>query len=110
VQQRVRCPRPVVFIVQKISAPATQTFERLEVGPGTYTRVTSIVLDPNNPNHLVCGILGLVSGPSSNTNPTGGIYYTDNALDPVPTFTRAVIIGNNDGNLPADTNVKLAIA
>jgi hypothetical protein len=87
-----------------------QTFERLEVGPGTDTQVTSIVLDPDNPNHLVCGILGLVSGPSSNTNPTGGIYYTDNALDPVPTFTRAVIIGNNDGNLPADTNVKLAIA
>jgi hypothetical protein len=86
------------------------TFERLQVGPGTDTRVTSAILDPDNPNHLVCSLYGLVSGSPSNTNPTGGIYYTNNALDPVPTFTRAVITGTSDGNLPTATNVKLAVA
>jgi len=86
------------------------TFERLQVGPGPDTRVTSAILDPDNPNHLVCSVYGLVSGPPSNTNPTGGIYYTNNALDPVPTFTRATITGTSDGNLPVATNVKMAVA
>ncbi len=86
------------------------TFERLQVGPGTDTRVTSAVLNPDNPNHLVCGIFGTMPGPSTDTDPTGGIYYTNDALDPVPTFTRALITGTSDGNLPLDTNVKLAVA
>jgi hypothetical protein len=85
-------------------------FERLQVGPGTDTRVTSAVLDPDDPDHLILSIYGAVTGPATNTNPTGGIYYTDNALDPVPVFTRAIITDTSDQNLPSVTNVKLAIA
>jgi hypothetical protein len=86
------------------------TFERLQVGPGANTRVTSVVLDPKEPNHLVCSVYGAVGGPPSNSNPQGGIYYTNDALDPVPTFSRAIVTGTSDGNLPIATNVKLAAA
>jgi hypothetical protein len=85
-------------------------FERLQVGPGTNTIVTSAVLDPKDPNHLICSVYGQVAGPASDTNPQGGIYYTNNALDPVPTFTRALVTGTSDANLPTITNVKLASA
>jgi hypothetical protein len=82
------------------------TFERLQVGPGTDTRATSALLDPDNPNHLVVSIFGVGTAAS----PIGGIYYTNNALDPVPTFTRAIITDTSDQNLPLNTNVKLAAA
>jgi hypothetical protein len=87
------------------------TFERLGVGPGTNTIVTSAVMDPANPNHVVCAVFGQVAGTTGNLNPQGGIYYTDNALAVVPTFTRATVTGvTQDGNLPTITNVKLAAA
>jgi hypothetical protein len=87
------------------------TFARLTVGPGTDTRVTSAVLDPTNPNHLVCSIYGLRTD-STGANLEGGLYYTNNALAPVPVFTRSTIVGARtvDGNLPLGTNVKLAAA
>jgi len=85
------------------------TFTRLTVGPGTDTRVTSAVMDPTNPNHLVCSIYGLVTD-STGANLQGGLYHTNNALNPVPVFTRSTIVGTRtvDGNLPLGTNVKLA--
>jgi hypothetical protein len=43
------------------------TFTRLTVGPGTNTIVTSAVMDPMNPNHLVCSIFG------KETDSTGAI-------------------------------------
>jgi hypothetical protein len=86
------------------------TFTRLKVGPGTDTRVTSAVLDPTDPNRLVCSIYGLVPGSASDTNPTGGIYRTTNALDSNPVFTRSTISGTSDSNLPLGTNAKLATA
>src|SRR5580700_8460275 len=89
----------------------TPRFTRLNVGPGTNTIVTSAVLDPENPNHLVCSVFGQVAGTSGNLNPEGGLYYTDNALAANPTFTRAIVTGvTADGNLPVLTNVKLAAA
>jgi hypothetical protein len=84
------------------------SFTRLTVGPGTNTIVTSAVMDPTNPNRVVCSIFGQVPGPVANANPQGGLYYTNNALDPVPTFTRSIIGGTADSNLPTLTNVKLA--
>ncbi len=86
-------------------------FTRLNVGPGTNTIVTSAVLDPENPNHLVCSVFGQVAGTTGNENPQGGIYYTDNALAANPVFIRAIVTGvTADGNLPVLTNVKLAAA
>jgi hypothetical protein len=86
------------------------SFERLQVGPGTNTIVTSAVLDSKDPDHLVCSVFGQVAGPPTDTDPQGGIYYTNNGLDPVPTFKRATITGPSDKNLPTLTNVKLAAA
>ena len=89
----------------------TPRFTRLNVGPGTNTIVTSAVLDPGNPNHLVCSVFGQVAGITGNLNPQGGLYYTYNALAANPTFTRAIVTGvTADGNLPVLTNVKLAAA
>ncbi|HEY0791098.1 MAG TPA: hypothetical protein VGD78_08540, partial [Chthoniobacterales bacterium] len=85
-------------------------FDRLKVGPGTDTRVTSAVMDPTRPFRLVCNIFGLAPGTDADTNPEGGIYYTDDALSPVPVFKRAVITDTSDGNLPQATNVKFAVA
>jgi hypothetical protein len=87
---------------------SSPTFTRLAVGPGVNTIVTSAVMDPTNPNHLVCSMFGQFPGPATNANPQGGLYYTTNALDPVPTFTRSVIAGTADGNVPTLINVKLA--
>jgi hypothetical protein len=86
------------------------TFTRLAVGPGTNTIVTSAVMDPTNPNHLVCSVFGQVADPVTGANLQGGLYYTNNALDAVPVFTRSTVVGTRtvDGNLPLFTNVKLA--
>jgi hypothetical protein len=86
------------------------TFERLAVGPGINTIVTGAVLDPKDANHLVCSVFGQVAGPATDTDPQGGIYYTNNALATTPTFIRATITGTSDANLPVLTNVKLASA
>jgi hypothetical protein len=52
------------------------TFTRLAVGPGTNTIVTSAVMDPTNPNHLVCSVFGQVADPVTGANLQGGLYYT----------------------------------
>src|SRR5260221_4554522 len=90
----------------------THRFQRLNVGPGTNTIVTSAVLDPANPSHLVCAVFGQVSGTSTDQNPQGGIYYTDDALAANPTFTRTqqTLPKTSDGNVPLFTNIKLAAA
>jgi hypothetical protein len=90
----------------------THRFKRLTVGPGTNTIVTSAVLDPANPNHLVCAVFGQVAGTSTDQNPQGGIYYTENALAANPTFTRTqqTLPDTADGNVPLDVNIKLAAA
>jgi hypothetical protein len=69
-------------------------------------------LDPANPNHLVCAVFGQVSGTSTDQNPQGGIYYTENALGANPTFTRTqqTLPNTADGNVPLFTNIKLAAA
>jgi len=86
-------------------------FERLNVGSGTNTIVTSAALDPANPNHLVCAVFGQVAGTTGDPNLQGGLFYTDDALAANPTFTRAKVTGKNlHGNLPVLTNVKLAVA
>jgi photosystem II stability/assembly factor-like uncharacterized protein len=90
----------------------THRFQRLNVGPGTNTIVTSAVLDPANPNHLVCAVFGQIAGTSTDQNPQGGIYYTDNALAANPTFirTQQTLPNTADGNVPLFTNIKLAAA
>lgn len=49
------------------------TFTRLAVGPGTNTIVTSAVMDPTNPNHLLCSVFGQVTD-STGANLQGGLY------------------------------------
>ncbi len=57
------------------------TFVRLDMGAGSNTIITDAVLDPGNPNNLVCAIYG-----QSSFGSIGGIYYTANALAATPSF------------------------
>jgi hypothetical protein len=68
---------------------ATPTFTKLTVGTenGGNRSVVDIVMEPGNPNNLVCSVLGF------NTAGSGGVYRTTNALDPTPTFTRTLTVG-----------------
>jgi hypothetical protein len=45
--------------------------------------VTDIVMEPGVPDHLYAGIVGLSAG-------DGGVYETNNALSPSPTWTQAL--------------------
>jgi surface antigen len=68
-------------------------------------------MDPTNPNHLVCALFGLVQGTGNNLDPDGGLYYTDDALAVNPKFTKVTSLPQTqDGNLPFQTNVKLAFS
>ena len=60
--------------------------------------ITDMVMVPGEPNKIYAGALGLGGG--------GGVYYTDNALDEVPTFTQLLSTTLN-GN---QSRVELAAA
>jgi photosystem II stability/assembly factor-like uncharacterized protein len=65
------------------------TFTKLNVATvssGNRT-VTDMVLEPGNPQNLICAVYG------TNATGDGGIYRTTNALDATPTFTRVLAIG-----------------
>lgn len=68
---------------------STPTFTKLSVATanGGDRSITDVVMDPGNPNVLVCAALGL------NGAGDGGIYRSANALGANPTFTRTLTIG-----------------
>ncbi len=78
----------------------------LEPSPADY-RVTSIVYEPGNSNHLFIG----VADASGNTDATyyGGIYYSANASAPTPTFTRAFMTSPGDATTDNFAPIKFAI-
>jgi hypothetical protein len=78
----------------------------LEPSPADY-RVTSIVYEPGNSNHLFIG----VADASGNTDATyyGGIYYSANASAPTPTFARAFMTSPGDATTDNFAPIKLAI-
>ena len=67
----------------------TPTFTKLTVATanGGDRAITDVVMDPGNPNILVCAVFGLDSAGD------GGIYRSANALGANPTFTQALTIG-----------------
>ncbi len=67
----------------------TPTFTKLNVATanGGNRAITDVVMDPGDPNVLVCAALGL------NGAGDGGIYRSTNALAANPTFTQALTIG-----------------
>jgi photosystem II stability/assembly factor-like uncharacterized protein len=71
------------------AAGATPTFTKLTVGTenGGNRSITDIVMEPGNPNNLVCAVFGF------NTAGSGGIYRTTDALAVTPTFTRTLVVG-----------------
>lgn len=82
-----------------INATGTPLFRKLTIEPSEDNEiVTSVVIEPDNANNLVCAVY------SQNGTHTGGIYRTANALSttPEPTFMRSK-------PLPDQINVKLAI-
>jgi photosystem II stability/assembly factor-like uncharacterized protein len=68
---------------------SSPTFTKLSVATanGGDRSITDVVMDPGNPNVLVCAALGL------NGAGDGGIYRSANALTANPTFTRTLTIG-----------------
>ena len=50
-------------------------------------RVTDMVFEPGNPNHLIAHVGGFAA---ANSVPDGGIYMSINALDASPTFTQTL--------------------
>lgn len=67
----------------------TPTFTKLSVATaGSGNRaITDLVMDPGNPNVLVCAVVGFDGAGD------GGIYRSANALASNPTFTRTLTIG-----------------
>src|SRR5207253_2648738 len=61
---------------------ANPTFTKLALGISD-RNVTDMVMEPDNPNHIYVGVIGVTAG-------DGGVYTTSNATDPVPTFTQAL--------------------
>src|ERR1043166_4355088 len=62
---------------------ASPTFTRLDIAGIAERSVTDLVMEPDNPNHIYAGVLGVSAG-------DGGIYATSNALDAAPTFTQVL--------------------
>lgn len=82
------------------AASATPTFTKLAVGgasPANFS-IRDVVIDPLNPNFLVVHLVA--SG--------GGIYVTNNALAPVPTFTHPAT-GTFTGTTTNEFNGELAV-
>jgi photosystem II stability/assembly factor-like uncharacterized protein len=79
---------------------ATPTFEQIQITgvPTPNDRTTiDIEMDPANPNLLLATVVGITGD--------GGIYRTDNALDPAPTFTRTLTLPNGATNGRAELTV-----
>lgn len=82
---------PVRGLYRSTNALAgSPTFAKLTVATanGGDRSITDIVLEPGNPNNLVCAVYGLAGATD------GGIYLTTNALDAVPTFTQTLPLGD----------------
>jgi hypothetical protein len=78
----------------------------LEPSPPDY-RVTSVVYEPGSSNRIFVG----VADASGNTDASyyGGIYYSDNASAPTPTFTRAFMTSPGDAVTDNFAPIKFAI-
>jgi hypothetical protein len=75
---------PAIGVYRSTNAmSASPTFEKLAFGGnfGADKSITDLVMEPGDPNHIYAGSLG-------GTGTDGGVYYSANALDPVPTFTQ----------------------
>lgn len=62
---------------------ASPTFTRLDMAGISERSVTDLAMEPDNPNHIFVGVLGV------NAN-DGGVYATSNALAATPTFTQVL--------------------
>ena len=71
---------------------AAPTFERLNVSiAGAVSRATiDAVMEPGNPNRILVAVVG--------SGGDGGIYVTNNALDPAPAFTRTLTTPDGSTN------------
>lgn len=71
------------------AAGANPTFSRITVSPsGVVDRpMLDAVMEPGDPNRMFVSLVD-----STNTG-DGGVYFTSNALDAAPTFTRVLVTG-----------------
>ena len=68
---------------------ATPTFTKLSVATanGGDRSISDIVMEPGNPDRVVCGVYGLLGAGD------GGLYLSTDALAPNPTFTQTLQTG-----------------
>lgn len=70
---------------------ASPTFTRLTVSATSNDRpMLDAVMEPGNPNHMFVSLIDSVGAFGD-----GGVYYTENALDASPTFTRLLTTGSS---------------
>ncbi len=96
-------PQPVVVPARGLyrtsnALAANPSFEKMTVATaaGGDRSVVDVVMEPGNPNRIVCAVYGLAGVGD------GGIYLSTNALDPVPTFTQTLQTGTATGNIRAE--------
>jgi hypothetical protein len=80
---------------------AIPTFTKLTVATASFgdRSISDMVMEPGNPNRLICGVYGLLGAGD------GGLYLTTNALDANPTFTQTL----QTGTATANHRIELAI-
>lgn len=74
-------PPPAVYRTTNAMS-ANPTFTKLGLPVGD-RNITDMVMEPDNPNRLYAGSVGVSSG-------DGGVYMTANALDATPTWTQVL--------------------
>ncbi len=82
-------PAPARGLYRSVNAlSANPTFERLTVSAATADRpILDAVFEPGNPNRM------FVTLADTTGHNDGGVYFSTNALDPAPTFTRLLVTG-----------------
>jgi len=83
-------PAPGVYRTTNAMS-ASPTFAKLSVAAISDRSVTDLAMEPNNPNRIFVGVIGVGGG-------DGGVYTTANALDAAPTFTQALSTSATGGN------------
>ncbi len=90
---------------------ASPTFTKLAVtaiGVGENRNIVDLAMEPGNPNRIIASVVGTAALATTPPTPAdnGGLFLTNNALDPTPTFTKTLDIA---GNTSTATRTELAI-
>ena len=89
-------PTPTRGVYRSTNAlAASPTFERLTVSTflSGNRSISDLAMEPGNPNRIFVSLVDTGNGGND-----AGVYFTSNALDPTPTFTRVLTVAVGDAN------------